>query len=348
MPKRIRKSLLTPEERIEHAEIWLGQAFADQVQAKRILMPCLWLSRWYRPRAPQVPVYLLQQAVEKAAKALMVAEGYSEDDLRKYRHNSLWIILNHIRIKCTEPNFRKIADAVYNHQLPGSNIDEIIQTTDTLIRRIRSSEARELAVLPSSDIGGMIRSVVLQHKQVKTEASRLLRSRASVTFDPEKFTASSEVDYIIELAMAFMQEERISSHARETVKNWIDPEALRQVLGQASKSRLELSRHKLISEAIIPQFWTLPALYVLAALTFPHEASSRYPAPLGTTADAIEASKKGKMGIQHYTEALGIVSQLHQLHKLTELVLHNLRLLLKHRKLILNRFPPHITNLVPG
>ena len=62
-------------------------------------------------------------------------------------------------------------------------------------------------------------------------------------------------------------------------------------------------------------------LVLLAALTFPHEASARYPAPMDTPTDAIEAASRGRLGVQHYTDTLGIVSRFHDLNSLAGLVL---------------------------
>ena len=96
------------------------------------------------------------------------------------------------------------------------------------------------------------------------------------------------------------------------------------------KSSLTIIRDKMISDLILPQLWTLPTLYMLAALTFPHEASSRYPAPLGAPPDAVEASRCEKLGTQHYNNSLGIVAQLPALHQLTRLVLDSMKPLLVH------------------
>ena len=74
--------------------------------------------------------------------------------------------------------------------------------------------------------------------------------------------------------------------------------------------------------------WALSTLYLLAALTFAHEASARYPAPMDAPTDATEAARRGRLGVQHYTETLGIVSRFHELNRLACLVLENMEPLL--------------------
>ena len=93
---------------------------------------------------------------------------------------------------------------------------------------------------------------------------------------------------------------------------------------------MTIIRDNLINDVVLPLTWTLPALYMLAALTFPHEATARYPAPWDAPDDAIEAAKLGKLGTRHYTESLGIVEQLRQIHDLTALMLANMKPLLLH------------------
>ena len=71
--------------------------------------------------------------------------------------------------------------------------------------------------------------------------------------------------------------------------------------------------------------WALPHLLLLAALTFPHATTSRYPAPIGAPDNPWDAAKCGKMGAQHYTRTLGIVDQIRELNEQTTIVLEDLR-----------------------
>ena len=122
-----------------------------------------------------------------------------------------------------------------------------------------------------------------------------------------------------------MHRDRLSAESEGAFKDVVAPIAseLVEQFREAEQSVVTVPRDWILSEFVLPS-WALSTLYVLAALTFPHEASARYPAPMDAPTDAIEAASRGRLGIQHYTETLGIVSRFHELSRLASLVLDNM------------------------
>ena len=322
------------QQRLDHAEIWLKQARRDRAAVERILGQFAYRKYQHLTRNPDIAVYLLQQAVEKTAKSLMFAAGEDEDSLRKqYGHNSLLVVLDFIRQRFTNESYRTMLDSLLEYQTLGvSSADEALRATDNLIDKVKSRDLRDLAVLPPDAICIMVELMSNLHKQTITSTKKLLRAKTSVTVDPSKVGDSSAADYIMAVATAAMRRDQLAPDVLVAVKSLVDPVALGwiETWRKAERYSLTIIRDKLLSDLILPQLWTLPTLYMLAALTFPHEASSRYPAPLDAPSDAVEASRREKLGTQHYQNSLGIVAQLPALHQLTRLVLDSTGPLLIH------------------
>ena len=81
------------------AKIWLKRARADHLAMGKLIGTLNHKSR-RRPSDAALAVYMLQQSVEKAAKALLVATGESESSIRRiHGHRSLAIFLDYLRRK---------------------------------------------------------------------------------------------------------------------------------------------------------------------------------------------------------------------------------------------------------
>ena len=94
-----------------------------------------------------------------------------------------------------------------------------------------------------------------------------------------------------------MHRDRLSAESEGAFKDVVAPiasELVEQFRG-ADRSVVTVPRDWILSEFVLPS-WALSTLYVLAALTFPHEASARYPAPMDAPTDAIEAAATAGSG----------------------------------------------------
>ena len=169
-------------------------------------------------------------------------------------------------------------------------------------------------------------------EQTISVSKELVRPKVLVRTDTTGIADSSATEYIMAIATAAMRTDQLTEDSVTTARKVLDSVDLGWIDNwrRSKEADVTIIRENLINDVILPLSWTLPALYMLAALTFPHEATARYPAPLGAPDDAIEAARCGKLGTRHYTKSLGIVEQLSQLHKLTEMVLAHMKPLLAH------------------
>lgn len=80
---------------IEYATRWFNRAVKDLNLFKKIVRFDSKTNKLSRCSDPALAVYLLQQCVEKAVKAVAIAsDQYEAKDFRFYSHNSLALILN--------------------------------------------------------------------------------------------------------------------------------------------------------------------------------------------------------------------------------------------------------------
>ena len=320
--------------RLVHAEAWLSQARRDSAVVERILGTYAMRNYQHLPESPESAVYMLQQAVEKAAKSLMFAAGENEDTLRRrYGHNSLIAVLEFIRQRFRNQTYTKMFDVLSGaHSLGVRNAEEALGATDDLMRKARSKDLLDLAVLSPDAMGEMVGLLTKIREQTVSVSRRLIRPRVSVKVDASRLAESSATEYILAVATAAMQSDQLAPEAVTKARTALESADLDWINAwkESKESEVTISRERLMNDVILPLSWTFPALYMLAALTFPHEATARYPAPWDAPNDAIEAARCGKLGTIHYTRSLGVVDKLPQLHRLTKTVLENMRPLLVH------------------
>ena len=101
---------------------------------------------------------MLQQAIEKAAKSLMFAAGENEDTLRrKYGHNSLIAVLEFVRQRFSNQTYRQMFDVLSEpHSLGARDAEEALRATDSLMRKAKSKDLLDLAVLSPDTMGEMV------------------------------------------------------------------------------------------------------------------------------------------------------------------------------------------------
>ena len=269
--------------RLVHAEAWLSQARRDSAVVERILGTYAMRNYQHLPESPESAVYMLQQAVEKAAKSLMFAAGENEDTLRRrYGHNSLIAVLEFIRQRFRNQTYTKMFDVLSGaHSLGVRNAEEALGATDDLMRKARSKDLLDLAVLSPDAMGEMVGLLTNIREQTVSVSRRLIRPRVSVKVDASRLAESSATEYILAVATAAMQSDQLAPEAVTKARTALESADLDWINAwkESKESEVTISRERLMNDVILPLSWTLPALYMLAALTFPHEATARYPAP---------------------------------------------------------------------
>ena len=318
------------EYRQRQSKAWLTQARRDCAAVERLLGQ----RPQHLPHTPEIAVYLLQQSVEKAVKALMVADGRDEKDFpREFSHNSLKVFLEFLERRLALPVFAKTMDALSRDHTKGlPNAIGSLSAFEIVKGTLEAGEFRKLAVMSADEMRPLVQLIGDLHQVIESGVSGMLASRTRVEVDFDKLSSSSATDYLWELANSpFLKDPTLSDEAAAAARALIDSLASEMAdrISEDEQPDIRINRDWLLSNVIMPQLWTPVSLYLLAALTYPHEVSSRYPAPFGYPKDVTEALEQGKLGTQHYTEDLGIVALLPDLHRWTRATLDSMNPMLE-------------------
>jgi len=314
---------------LEYSYKWLQRA-KDDFQIFNQLVPCKNDTRkivYCKDQA--LCVYILQQSIEKATKAVAVATGkYPDNKLRSHGHNSLAVLLDFyeriipslgsislgnvimtkafgldikdgsakIQTVLTESEKtsrdRKPGEKLYREQFAAASSSEIDSILDFLLK-IR----KEGFVGVLSSIFGPHGKIPINGKQLdlKTPDGFLnsLLIQAGMQMNLPQLTDGQQ-EAMLEYVKAFSRNG--IAHDNDTEKYIIDRrEFEEQNLGQ----------------------WALIALLFLAAFTFPHEATARYPGP--------RKKSPKPAGCEDYHEELGIVNRIGRIGYVTKLAINGLK-----------------------
>jgi hypothetical protein len=322
------------EANLEYSYQWLTRAKKDFAAFKKLVPFDKKARRVVRYSDPALAVYLLQQSIEKAIKAVVAASGqYSYRKLRGFSHNSLRLLLDfytktislmlsHLKL---EPMFEAFGlDAV-------EGLDKLSQQKAEAKKTEKSkAKKRNQAVIPSEVIDGLVnfllsirdkaflesvRSVFGPHGKIKIDVDSI-DIEAILTGSPQDFVDST---------LALMETKLNIPNLSEAQKKPLF--AFHKILkdyGILESIKLGADGHKNTNKAIELERgtdewlgqWSMLALILLAFITFPHESTSRYPVPKDRT---------NELGCQDYDEKLGIVNRLGQLGYVVELAIDEIK-----------------------
>lgn len=299
---------------LEYAHQWLARARQDFNTFKKLVPFDKKTQRTVRCSDPALAVYLLQQSIEKAVKAVAAASGqYSPSKLRRFTHNSLVLLLdfyaNTLAPRLLNMGFGPFLDAL------GLNTAADLEKMAELKRKVRSDE---FAFLPPEPIDRLakllleIREAFLQSlRYIFSPGTKIQIDTKSLKMDsPEAF-----VDSLLAQMRAKSNMPGLTDEQKQALIAWYRAKSSIQPAVAQSQSAQETIEVTRPTEEWLGQ-WAMIALYLLAAITFPHHATSRYPLP---------KSRERGLGCGDYNEQLGIVNRLGQLGRVTELALHDIR-----------------------
>lgn len=315
------------EKNLEYAQRWLDRAIKDFDAFKRLAHFDRKTRKTIRCSDPALAVYLLQQSVEKAVKAVAIASGQykTNDFINYYKHNSLALILN-----------------LDNRIIEKINLLGLKPVTD-LMGVDLASGALKLRGLEEKALGDKLNSTL------KTESIRA----ESVRISPE--VIDQVLDMVIKIRSLFLDAVRSAfghlpelgiRKGRGTVEA---PEAFVRTLSDRLTADLKsrslpeallkapLEFQKILSNfgvqstggtnrtAMITNYlgvWSLStALLFLTYFTFAHESISRYPRKPGEA----NKVKTDKLGCEDYDDSLGVVNRIGRLGYVTGLTLNEMK-----------------------
>ena len=266
----------------ERAALWLERSRLDYEGLQRLMTPL---------SDPPLAVYLLQQCVEKAVKALLVAHGQDEATLKRtFSHNSLRAYLVH---------FRTVTDKLgpYFGTIEGAAGIDFHKPLEDL-RALEATRYRSEWAAASLE-------------RVRWVCEFLTELRRSIEAGVEDNLGRVLTDEGLHPALIGVLSE---VHGREVASE----EQLEEIIraGRAEIAKQVRRRFDFV--------WALMALGFLAALTQPHHTAPRYPSLHGASRDPIEAAKKNRLGSNLYHSPLGIAEGLDLVVELTGTVIEAL------------------------
>ena len=297
------------------------------------LLKVKWHQSGGKPEFPSQTIALLQQSVEKTVKALMVAAGENEDDLKKrpFGHDSLTTVLEFLKRGLSKPFYIDTMEPYLEaNSTSFQNIDEVKSHIDDILLQLKQGYARKLAVLSCDEIRYLIDFMEDGRKDLVSNVNASFPRRYTLTVGSGQSELMDAIDRVLEIARSRSDSVTLSADgitANKTIAiNFLYYKYPRLLEDHPCGHRSTVTIDR--SETLLPvalSAWAFPCLMILAALTFPHATSCRYPAPKGAPDDPEIASEQGMLGAKPYTPALGIVNHLHELNCQTDRVLRDLR-----------------------
>ena len=329
-------------EQIMNAQEWLRRAHTNAKTARLIV-------EQKNPELLVEAVTQVQQACEKATKAVMLANGMAYGEVAGMGHNSIGAFVNLIaRLMCA------------------SQLTEDLSRL--LVREETTGTVREITklVFPGKKNKGNLDRVLYAWKQIFPASSENLGNKALEVEQWQRLTRAFDPK-VVELLIAFHEtfKYKLREYINEIPSEYVDPRPLlakevkvetwvfnpsyaglpRRFQGQESDApidpRLENLAQQLVNDSVEQIFshidqkhwpeklnikevllhisnWlaALGWLFLCATVTTPHAVSSRYPAE--------EFQSVTVKGSQHYSDRLGVVACIDPLAVHTEEAIRNL------------------------
>ena len=290
----------------------------------------------------------VQQACEKATKAVMIAQGMPYDQVKCMGHNAIGAFVNLIaEMLGTIPQAEEVSNALLTSEATRS---ANILTKVVLTGRFRRHRKKVLyawkQVLPESagNLGNkaldadqwkrltrafpppIVETLVEFHEYFRDMWRKYINECPNTYADPRPLLSKnvSTETWVFDSAYAGLPR-RFSGQESDAPINTVLANLAQQVLADFLERMLRRydERHwpeKINIREVVLHIgrWlsSLGWLFLCATVTTPHATSSRYPAEVGSTSD--------EMGSQHYTKRLGVVACIGPLATHTDEAIWNL------------------------
>jgi HEPN domain-containing protein len=318
------------EDNLEYAQRWLTRATKDFNAFKKLAIFDKKTHKIIQCSDPALAVYLLQQSVEKAVKAVAIASGqYTVEDLKgKYGHNSLALILNLYRKIITQIKFLGLGPIV---DLMGVDLENgLLKLTDlenkafgskpvSVVEEDRTESIRSESIRISPEVMDQILDMLIRLRSLFLGGVRsAFRHLPELGIRNGRGTVEDTEAFIELLSLKMAADLKTSSLSEAQLKAILD-------LNKATsfsviQSSGGIKRSNMINVQL--GIWGLSiALVFLTYFTFAHEHTSRYPREL----ESKDKGGKVKLGCEDYDNSLGIVNRLGRIAYVTSLTLNDIK-----------------------
>lgn len=329
----ISKQALTTRQQtnLKQANRWFNRAQKD-FNAFKLLVPFGKNTRKpVRCSDPALAVYLLQQSVEKASKAIAAATGkYPYRRLKQHGHNSLVILLDFLISILDAMAGRAPIRAVFEmFGLDARNgLSKIANLKSKASKEPRDREKGELLyreqyiAASSSQIDGILDFLLLiRDKAFLGALKSVFGPHSKVVLDQHQFSTATKEDFVSSVlteAGRTLNLPQLSEYQLKSLASFVEtfePDGLSHE-DMTGKTIIRRDANEQLGQ------WSVIALVCLAALSFPHESTSRYPGP-----DRKQTLQPA--GCEDYDTELGIVGRLGRMGYVTSLAIDELKPQLK-------------------
>lgn len=331
------------EKRLLSARSWLNRANKDYRGYVKIVGRQYIKSGRILPEDPSLAIYLLQQSMEKAVKAVAIASGQFDERVffnREYRHNSMSLFLDItsklIEIPIVEPALNLIKgqlDEKTQNLLDINDIRARISNIKQNTQIRRSPELpdwiQEFVTLPPQAIRPVIKTLIELRSKLQIALHKTVKTK--IIIDTSKvydYVENPTTEILMSVIEPSFKDNQIHADAVIAIEKLFPIIFGKDIKGMLEKA-LSTEETKLKKYVVIGQrqnfedtilaAWGLCSLMFLAAFTFPHESWARYPNS-GKTEVELDCTS--------YGENLGIVSCLKDVGQLTKFTLSDVDLLL--------------------
>ena len=250
-------------------------------------------------------IFHLQQAMEMAVKGLAAASGYSYDKLKgEFRHNYIELYISLLEEVLGQSGlvdrFSEVLSVFY---VEGPAYD-----APSHLSRVRDhvqSPSSSRAKLTDADWRAIYLSAF---RMGVDEVNKMIRLYDSVNHD----------DALAGAGFVLLQEQMALD--RGGPARSVRP-------SDVNKELKERTRH----------VKALLGLFIFGCIFWPHNMPARYPALPDANCDVVQVSRFGLMGVQHYSDTLGVVKRLKVLLKCCEEVVKDLIRGQQHGRLFMTR-----------
>jgi hypothetical protein len=274
-------------------------------------------------------VYLLQQSIEKATKAVAAASGrYSHRKLRRFSHNSLALLLDfYTEMVSSMISTMELGPMFDAFNLDASSgLDKIREERTKAKKTAKDREKGEIlyreqfASISPEGIDVVLNFLLhIRDKAYLGTLRSVFGPHGRVRISGETIDTDSPNKEIVDSALSALQGKlNIPDQSEEQKKPLV---AFVDVIksGDFDLSDVKSGYKAITVERDTGEWlsqWAMISLIFLAAMTFPHQNTSRYPMP---------QSRASELGCEDYDEKLGIVNKLGKLGYVTELAIAEIK-----------------------
>lgn len=312
---------------LEHSQRWLRRAQSDFNMFKRLVPVKKDTHKIFHCQDPAMAVYLLQQSIEKATKAIAVATGrYTHYNLRRQGHNSLAVLLNFYQKTLVAMQGKSSAISFFS-ALSGIDINNGIMKIQSLkakaqknLKDKKNGEAlyrEQYASASSTEIESILNFLLSIRKGFINGLTTLFDSHGKIVIPARQLDIDSMEGLFESLTSELknkMNLPNLSESQQKSMLEFMKTLSPNGIIADENTNKYEIKRREHEDQTLGQ--WSMIALLMLAAFTFPHESTTRYPRPLRMS--ALPA------GCEDYTLELGIVKSLGLMGYVTALALNDL------------------------